>query len=172
MEFPSLTSLVATASALQKAIDDEVRPPSSTGVSRDEAVIYISLVRGTRGYLERVAHQVNGCYANAWYDACAVMIRRFLETLIIECFEAHHIENKIKDANGDYFFLRDLVDRVCLEQTWTLGRSVRKALPKLKDVGDKSAHSRRFNAHREDVDKLLGDLRDTIQELLVVGKLK
>jgi hypothetical protein len=53
-----------------------------------------------------------------------------------------------------------------------LGRNVRKALPKLKDVGDKSAHSRRFNAHREDIDKLTGDLRDSVQELLAVGKLK
>lgn len=132
----------------------------------------MSLVRGTRGYLERVAHQVNGCYANAWYDACAVMIRRFLETLIIECFEAHNIENKIKDQNGDYFFLRDLVDRVCAESAWTLGRNVRKALPRLKEVGDKSAHSRRFNAHREDIDLLAGDLRDTVQELLAVSKLK
>lgn len=67
----------------------------------------MAMVRGTRGYLEKLAHQINGTYANAWYDACAVMIRRFVETLIIEAYEAHGIEANIKDGSGDFFFLRD-----------------------------------------------------------------
>lgn len=132
----------------------------------------MALVRGTRGYIERVAHQINGTYSNGWYDACAVMLRRLLETLIIECFEAHKINARIKDVNGNYVFLRDLVDAMLAESTWTLGRNVRTNLPRLKDIGDKSAHSRRYNAHREDIDKLLKDVRETVQELLVLAKLK
>lgn len=172
MQTTSLANAVELASRLQQVVKDAVKPPSAIATSRDEAVIYMALVRGTRGYLVSVAHQINGCYASGWYDACAVMIRRFLETLIIECFETHNIQNKIKDANGDYFFLRDLVDQACVETSWTLGRNVRKALPKFKEVGDKSAHSRRFNAHREDIDKLMSDLRDASQELLAIAKLK
>lgn len=124
------------------------------------------MVLGTRGYLEKLAHQINGTYANAWYDACAVMIRRFIETLIIESYEAHNIEARIKDASGDYYFLRDLVTRVVAEPMLPLGRNSKRALPKLKDIGDKSAHSRMFIAHREDIDKLQDDLRTVIQELL------
>ena len=44
-----------------------------------QCVIPLSVVRGTRGYIERVANQINGTYENGWYDACAVMIRRVLE---------------------------------------------------------------------------------------------
>ncbi|XAH21486.1 DUF4145 domain-containing protein [Xylophilus sp. GW821-FHT01B05] len=163
---------VALAAGLQRLVNETIRPPSETAVSRDEPVIYMAMVRGTRGYIERVAHQANGTYANGWYDACAVMIRRLLETLIIECYESHKIEARIKDAVGNYLFLKDLVDRVLAEQTWTLGRTVRSVLPKLKELGDKAAHNRRYNAHREDLDKVLKDLRDTVQELLVLSKLK
>jgi Domain of unknown function (DUF4145) len=167
-----ITDVLSLAASLQEAVADAVRPSSEIAPSRSEDVVYMALVRGTRGYLERVAHQVNGAYANAWYDASAVMLRRLIETLIIECFEAHKIEAKIKDPNGNYYFLKDLVDRALSEPSWTLGRNVRLALPKLKEVGDKSAHSRRYNAHREDIDKLLKEIRDTVQELLVLAGLK
>ena len=168
----SVSEAALFAAGLQQLIHDTIKPPSEIAVSREEPVIYMAMVRGTRGYIERVAHQVNGSYANGWYDACAVMLRRFLETLIIECYEAHRIEDRIKDAAGNYLFLKDLVDRMISEKIWTLGRTVRAVLPKLKELGDKSAHNRRYNAHREDIDKLLKELRDTTQELLVLAKLK
>lgn len=162
----------ALAVRLQEAADSVLCPPSAIAASRAEPVIYMALVKDTRGYLERVAHQINGCYSNGWYDACSVMLRRLMETLLIECFEAHHIEHSIKDSAGNYLFLRDLVDRAMNEKTWTLGRSVRTALPRLKEIGDKSAHSRRYNAHREDIDRVAGDIRDVVQELVSLAKFK
>jgi len=39
------------------------------------------------------------------------MIRRLIEMLIIEAFERHKLDHKIKNAStGDFFFLKDLVD--------------------------------------------------------------
>jgi hypothetical protein len=61
---------------------------------------------------------------------------------------------------------------VLQETAWNLGRNVKTALPRLKDLGEKSAHSRRYNAHREDIDKLSTDFRDVCQELLSVSGLK
>ena len=172
MSSAPLRDAMALAVELQRSANDVLKPPSETAPSRDEPVIYMAMVRGTRGYIERVAHQINGTYSSGWYDACAVMLRRLLETLIIECFEAHKINTRIKDASGNYMFLRDLVDATLAEGSWTLGRNVRSILPKLKDIGDKSAHNRRYNAHREDIDKLLKDVRETVQELLVLARLK
>ncbi|WP_086003089.1 DUF4145 domain-containing protein [Polaromonas sp. JS666] len=163
---------LSLASELQRLIHKEIKPPSATAPSYDEPVVYMALVRNTRGYIERVSHQINGSYQNGWYDAASVMIRRLIETLIIECYEAHKIESKIKDKDGNYFFLRDLIDMALAEKSWTIGRSVRQVLPKLKDVGDKAAHNRRYNAHREDIDKVIPALRDTIQELLSLAQLK
>jgi hypothetical protein len=108
-----------------------------------------------------------------WFDACAVMMRRLIETLIIECFEKYNIAHKIKNtATGDFLFLQDLIDRLLQEPMWNLGRNTKQALPKLKKVGDQSAHSRRYNAHREDIEKIADDFRTVCQELIYLAGLK
>ncbi|HET8702182.1 MAG TPA: DUF4145 domain-containing protein, partial [Nitrococcus sp.] len=147
-------------------------PPEEGAPSADQRVVYFSLVRNTRGYIERVVHQINGAYANGWYDACAVMIRRLVETLVIESFEKHGIADKIKGNSGDFLHLRDLISATLAESSWNLSRNTKQALPRLKDVGDLSAHSRRFIAQRRDIDTLINDLRIVVQELVTLAQLK
>ena len=54
--------------------------PSSGGLrSARNLVVPVTLVRSTRGYIERITNQVNGAYENGWCDGCAVMIRRLME---------------------------------------------------------------------------------------------
>jgi hypothetical protein len=161
-----------TAKALQEEIRKELGPPEEGLRSSTQTVILDSIVRNTRGYIERVSNQINGAYQNGWYDACAVMIRRLLETLIIESFEYHGIAVKIKNPAGDFFYLKDLIDKCLQETSWNLTRNCKQAMPKLKDIGDKSAHSRRYNAHRGDIDPLLGDIRLVVQELVYLAALK
>lgn len=131
-----------------------------------------SIVRGTRGYVEKVVNQANGCYENGWYDACAVMVRRLIETLIIGAFEKYLIADKIQGPQGDFLYLRDLINRCLSETKWNLTRNCKQALPKLKDVGDKSAHSRRFLAQRGDLEPLLPDIRFVAQEMIFLAGLK
>ncbi len=160
------------AKDLQHLAPREWVPPSEGTVPKSQMVIALSLVRGTgRSYIDRIVHQINGAYENGWYDACAVMIRRLLETLIIEAYEAHAIADSIKKKD-DFMHLRDLVVATCSETKWNLGRTTKKALPKLKDIGDKSAHSRRYIAIREDIDQVRADLRTVVQELLILAGLK
>lgn len=163
---------MGAAKTLRTSISGFVQPPAEGSPSLEEGVVYFSLVKGTRTYIEKVVHQINGAYSKGWYDAALVMIRRLLETLIIEVYEAHKIEAKIKDGNGNYLYLRDLISALVTESSWTLGRTVKQTMPKLKDVGDKSAHSRRFNAHRQDVENIVPDLRMVVQELVYLAKLK
>ena len=148
-------------------------PPSEGTRPTSEHLLPFSHVRGTRGYIERVTNQVNGCYEKGWFDGCAVMMRRLLETLIIECFEKHSISGTIKDSrSGEFLYLKDLIDKLLTETSWNLGRNTKIALPKLKSLGDQSAHSRRFNATREDIDKVANDFRIVCQELLYLAQLK
>lgn len=160
------------ARAIQREAPRHVEPPDEGAKSASEVVVPMSVVRGTRGYIEQVANQINGCYEKGWFDACAVMVRRLLETLIIETFEYHKLDGKIKNSVGDFVYLRDLISRALTEKAWNLSRNTKKALPRLKDVGDKSAHSRRYNAHRGDIDKLLDDVRVVVQELIYLAGLK
>jgi hypothetical protein len=159
-------------SAIQSDCKEVLLPPEAGLNASGQPVVAVALVKGTRGYIERVAHQVNGCYDNGWYDACAVMVRRLLETLIIETFESHKIASKIKDGNGDFFFLSELIQLTHAESSWNLTRNSKSALPKLKDIGDKSAHSRRYHAVRNDLDKLLPEIRVVVQELIYLSGLK
>jgi hypothetical protein len=160
------------AKEIQEAVSSELGPPEEGLPSSTQAVIPMSVVRGTRGYLVQVANQANGAYENGWYDACTVMVRRLLETLIIESFEHHGLADHIKTTSGDFFYLRDLIDQCLKEPQWNLSRNCKSALPRLKDIGDKSAHSRRFNAHRRDVDPLLADIRLAVQEFVYLAGLK
>lgn len=132
----------------------------------------LELVRETRGYIERIAEQACGCYDQGWYDAAAVMVRRLLEILIIESFESHKLTTKIKKPDDTFFFLQDLVTETLKETSWTIGRNVRKALPNLKDIGNQSAHGRRYIARKTDLDNVKRDLRLTIEELVILSKLR
>jgi hypothetical protein len=73
--------------SIEKDCEQTLLPPEGGLEAIGQPVIPFALLRGTRGYMERIAHQINGTYSNGWYDGCAVMIRRLIETLIIEVFE-------------------------------------------------------------------------------------
>lgn len=160
------------AKAIQADIDKQIGPPVEGFRARTQPVVLMSLVQGTRGYIECIANQANGAYENGWYDACAVMLRRLLETLIIEAFEHHNIASKVKNGNDDFVYLRDLISATLSEQAWNLSRNTKAALPRLKDIGDKSAHSRRYNAHKHDIEKNLDDIRNVVQEMVYLAGLK
>jgi hypothetical protein len=168
----SFQNVIATAKAIHDELATELGPPEEGLQSKTQTVILMSLVRNTRGYVVRIANQINGAYENGWYDACVVMIRRMIETLIIEAFEHHKIAHKIQNSAGDFVFLRDLIEATLKEVSWNLSRNVKQALPRLKEVGDKSAHSRRFVAQRGDIQPLLTDIRVVVQELLFIADLK
>ncbi|MFD1186676.1 hypothetical protein, partial [Pontibacter rugosus] len=123
--------------------------------------------------LEKVAIQINQTYEQTCYDACAVMVRRLVEILIIETFEAHQKSAIIKDSNGDYFMLNDLISRFQSE-SWPQNpsRNLKKTLLELKGIGDKSAHSRFYNAQRSDIDDVKVQLRGATEELLYLSKIK
>jgi len=167
---------IETALLGVRQLRDSIRaknpPPAEGSTSPEEPVIYFSLVRNTRGYIERIVHEINGSYTHGWYDASAVMIRRLVETLIIEVYEKHGIESKIKNTKGDFFYLKDLINALIVEKSWNLSKNSKSALPRLKDVGDMSAHSRRFIAQRQDIDRLMSDLRIIVQELVTLAQLK
>jgi hypothetical protein len=116
--------------------------------------------------------QANGCYASGWYDGCAVMMRRLLESSIIEAFEAKKIEAKIKDVTtGDFFQLTTLINAALGETSWNLPRNVRKELVNLRDLGHRSAHNRYYVAKKPDIDKHIGVFREAVEAFLHLASL-
>lgn len=161
--------ILELAKALNETALKVYRPPDEGFRAESEKVIPMSIVRNTRGYITQIANQINGCYEKGWYDACAVMIRRIVETIIIEAFENKGIANKIVNSQGDFLSLDEMIDKALAEPSWNLTRTTKRALPRLKKIGDLSAHSRRFNAHLKDLEEVVGDVRVIVQEFIYLA---
>lgn len=168
-----LTKRAAIAAALvRQELKDLLLPPTEAAAPADQPVIPHSIVLGTRGYIEKIVFEINSSYIATAYDGAAVMIRRLIEVLIIEVFEAKGIGYKIKGRDGNYFFLGDLIPVMLAETSWSLSRTAKGALPKLKDIGDLSAHSRMYNAKRPYIDETKDRVRIVAEELLYLSGLK
>jgi hypothetical protein len=124
------------------------------------------LAGADRRYIASIGRQMNGCYASGWRDACAVMMRRLLEIVIIEAFEAKGIAAKIKDADDNYFQLSKLIDLALTEPRLSLSRNTKRVLPRLRDAGHLSAHGRYFLAAPEDLYRIQNDCRVVLEEFL------
>lgn len=135
-------------------------------VKEFDSVLPRELFDGTRAYIERVVAQINGSYDHAMHDCCAVMCRRLGETLIIEVYEAEGRSKDIKDANNNFFMLNGLLEVLKKDAKINLGRNSKKGLDDLKELGDKSAHNRRFNARQTDIDAIRVGLRTAAEELM------
>lgn len=138
--------------------------PTPSGA--DELFPLVLLEQTKRGYLVAIGRQMNGCFGAGWYDASAVMMRRLLETSIIEAFEGRGIAAKIKNAKGDFFQLTELLDTALAEPSWNLSRNTRRVAPGLRDLGHMSAHGRYFHAQRADIEKNRAECRIVIEEFL------
>ena len=151
---------------IQKSTQDSSPPPLEGSKPKSNRVIDTSLLEGTRPYLEKVVDQINGTYENGWYDACAVMLRRFIETLIIEAYIAKNKESTIKKTDGDFYALKKLIDEACSGRDLNLSRDSKAILRKLKKLGDRSAHNRTFIAKRTYIESLFEDLYLDMQTLV------
>ena len=163
-------ALIGVSTRIQRNLRELTAPPLEGAKPDAELVVDSDLLSGTRPYLEKVAIQINGTYENGWYDACAVMLRRFIETLIIEAYIGKNLEQHIKNGNGNFFNLQKLIDEASGGNHLNLSRESKRVLRKLKTLGDRSAHNRTFVAKRTYFDNLFVDIfldmQMLIQELL------
>ncbi len=152
------------AKALER-LGERGAAPKDTG-----SIIPLGLAT-TRGYLEKVVLQLNASYDAQLYDCCAVMCRRLLETLIIEVYEHCGRASEIKRPDGNFLMLNGLADYFENDKTFNVGRNGMKGLRDFKSLGDLSAHNRRFNARKEDIDRVRDGLRVIVEELIHLAKL-
>lgn len=136
-----------------------------------DSVLPHALFNGTRGYLEKVFFQINGSYDVSLFDCCAVMCRRLLETLIIEVYEAAGRPADIQGADGNFHLFADLLRVLLSDKSFNLSRNTQQGLKDFKKLGELSAHSRRYNAHRSDIDRVRDGIRVASEELLHLAKL-
>ena len=130
-----------------------------------------SVWAGTVYYVERIAEQINSTFQFGSYDATAVLCRRLMETLLIEAFEKLGKEEEIKNGNDDYKMLGDVIAKA-RSGVLRLGRDSKRFLPAIKELGDRSAHNRRYTANEADLLDSKPKVRLVIEELIQIAELK
>lgn len=100
-------------------------------------------------------------------DATLVLMRKLLETLISECFERFGIDDIIKGNNGDFLYLSDLIPKYLSSSKWNASRNLDKNILKVKKYGDLSAHNRRFQAKKSDIEDFKFELKQSLQKIIL-----
>jgi len=148
---------------IQEELDEEVALITTKNLID---ISIITSVPNTPHYIKLCAEQMCGCYDSKLYTACFGMIRRLIETLIIEQFERYGIENRIKDNNDNFFHLSILIDKYLESDKWNASVNLKKSFKHIKKYGDLSVHNRKFFAKKSDIDNIKDDLRNAVQEIL------
>lgn len=136
-------------------------------IPTSDALFDLSLVDAAPYYIKGTAKQMAQCYECRLYDATLVLMRKLIETLIIECFERFGIDDTIKGNNGDFLYLSDLIPKYLASSRWNASRNLNKSIKEVKKYGDLSAHNRYFQAKISDIDAFKFELRQTIQEIIL-----
>ncbi|KAA3643217.1 MAG: DUF4145 domain-containing protein [Chloroflexi bacterium] len=131
-----------------------------------DTVLPSEWVAGTRVYLENMVSQINGSYQYGFYDCCAVMCRRLMESLIIEIYIRYGRHNEIQNQ-GIFFGLEGLINHITADNQIVLSRNARRNMMELKQLGDTAAHDRVYITPQIDIDDVRLRIRRLTQELLV-----
>lgn len=134
-------------------------------------ILPLTMVAGTRQYLEQMVYQLNGCYESGFYDGCAVLCRRLMESLIIEIY-INNMRKQDIQQNGVFMFLDSLIKYISSDKAITLGRNTPKTMLEIKVLGDTAAHDRTYITLKQDVDDLKAKYRRMIAELLTLSGVK
>ncbi len=129
------------------------------------SIIPVEWVSGTRIYLEQIVHQINGSYDYGFYDCCAVLCRRLMESLILEIYISKKRHHEIQ-KDGVFFALEKVINHIKSDKTLVLGRNTPKNMLEMKQLGDTAAHDRVYITHKSDIDDIKAKYRRVIQELL------
>jgi hypothetical protein len=120
--------------------------------------------RGTR-HLEQLVIETNGSYEHGYYDACAVMLRRILESLIISVFVSRQQADLIR-VDGNFLSLEALILKASTFDQLNLARDARRIMGQIKEIGDVAAHNRNYLTRQQDIDDVKLGARRILDELL------
>lgn len=131
---------------------------------KSDTVFALDDFKSTRGYIQKVVQQINVSYDVGLWDCCAVMIRRLLETLIIELYISIQRAEELK-KDGHFMMFSGLLSFLENDTKVNLGRQTITALKAFKNIADSSAHNPAYNASKKIIDDKLDDVKLAVVEL-------
>lgn len=120
---------------------------------------------GKRPFLTRLIQQINFTYGNNCYDACAVLMRRFFEVLLVLAYQNKGIEADITKPDGSHKMLESIVKDAVQNKTLGVPARISKNFDAFREVGNNSAHSITYTAGKLDIDNIARDYRVMMEDL-------
>jgi hypothetical protein len=159
------------AARFQELSDEYLRLLDIVESQITSSIIPFEFVAGTRTYLERLVKQINGSYDVGYFDASAVMLRRLMESLLIEVYISRNRQADIK-VGGAFMQLNGLIKYILSDLQIDKSRGFAQGMNLVKDVGDTAAHDRAYITPKQDIDDNKTAIRRVINELLVLAGIR
>lgn len=131
-------------------------------------VIPESLFKECPAYIVRIVNEINGTYKNGYYTASAILMRRLVETCMIEAFEKKGLADQIRTGE-DYKTADEIKNELLKNPFGNLSRNDRKALNQKRNIlrlGDMCAHDRFYFCQKMNIDSIVNDVEVIIQYLI------
>jgi hypothetical protein len=120
-------------------------------------------------YIERLVPQVNGTFENDWYEASAMILRKFVEILIIELYVRRGAHADIVEpTTNEYLMLKPLIDKLTGDPRFGIPARVIAGLKNVKELGDIAAHDFKIRVRKSDLEKIQNSTRVAIERLIFV----
>jgi hypothetical protein len=120
---------------------------------------------GKRNFLDQLIRQINFTYGHNCYDACAVLMRRLFEVLLVLSYQNKGIESDITKPDGSHKMLEGIVKDAIQNKTLGVPTRISKNYDAFREVGNNSAHSITYTAGKLDIDNISRDYRVMMEDL-------
>jgi hypothetical protein len=131
-----------------------------------ETILPRPVYENTRGFIEKLAKQINAAYQHKIFDGSAVLMRRLTEVLLILSYEHAKIESAIQDAADNYLPLERIIANAKANRALKLSRNSKDFLDEFRRLGNFAAHKIYFTTHPMDIRNVAQEYRALIEELL------
>ncbi len=118
-------------------------------------------------YITRLVPQLNGTYQYEWYEGAAMLLRRLMETLIIELYTRRGWKKDVQDpSSNEFLMLKRLIDKLAGDARLGMQKRTIDGLRDVKELGDTAAHDFRIRIRKPDLSNIQSAVRLTCERLV------
>ena len=161
------TSVVKFIPAVLQSLEKEIGKAwqdTETIISNSELIEEVKFC-GKKPFIDRLIKQINFTYGNNCYDACAVLMRRLFEILLVLSYQNLGIEADITNSQGYHFMLEGIVKNAVQNKKLNVPSRIAKNFDSFREVGNNSAHSITYTAGKKDIDDIKVNYRVMMEDL-------
>jgi len=154
---------------IEELLKTEIEPALQAIRTLEAEFIPEEILAGSKGNIQKIAQQACVCFSAEAYDACAVMLRKLLEVLVVEAFEAKGIADRIMEVDGNYSRFSKMISILVSTKETPMGRTSKQHLPQLAEIFNNCAHNSGFFMSRSHLQLLQSQVILAVQELVALS---